>query len=132
MIKLTAPERGLDSFGSGAYGASRGNHTHRGVDFSALPNSIVHASRGGKVTKLGYPYSDDLDYRYVQVTDAYGLEWRYFYVKPSVAVDDVIRTGDSIGFVQDLDTRYKGITPHVHLEIKDEDGTFINPKSVNF
>jgi murein DD-endopeptidase MepM/ murein hydrolase activator NlpD len=129
MIRLTAPPRGKDSHGSGEYGASRagGNRIHNGIDFLAMPGSRVHAIRAGTVTKLGYPYGDDLGFRYVQVTDADGNDWRYFYVKPSVVVGGVIEFDTPIGFVQDLDTRYKGIPPHIHLEIKDIIGKFINP-----
>lgn len=128
MIKLTAPERGVDDFGSGAYGASRGSRTHNGIDYCAQPSSIVHALTGGEVTKLGYPYADNINFRYVQITDHEGFNWRYFYVKPSVEVGDKVNADDSIGFVQDLNTRYKGITPHVHLEVKTDSGTFVNPK----
>lgn len=127
MIKLTTPQRGLDSHGSGAYHASRGSRTHNGIDFAAQPKSYVHACVGGTVTKLGYPYADDLGYRYVQVTDTDGNDWRYFYVKPSVIEGDTINADDIIGIVQDLNPRYRDITPHIHLEIRDSDGQFINP-----
>ena len=79
------------------------------------------------MTKLGYPYSDNLGYRYVQVTDANDFDWRFFYVKPAVLVDQTIDIGTVLGFVQDLDRRYKGITPHIHLEIINSDGNYINP-----
>lgn len=130
MIKLTTPERGIDDFGSGAFGASRGSRTHNGIDYCAQPNSLVYPVSAGTVTKLGYPYSDNLNFRYVQVTDDNGYDWRYFYVKPTVDVGDIVTRDDVIGWVQNLDVRYKGITPHIHLEVKNPDGTFVNPKVV--
>lgn len=130
MIKLTTPERGTDNFGSGAFGASRGSKKHRGVDFAAQPGSRVHAVLGGTVTKLGTAYRDTPNYKYVQVTDVDGNDWRYFYVKPGVVVGDDIHPDDFIGIVQDLDSRYRGITPHIHLEVINPDGEYVNPKEL--
>lgn len=127
MLTIITPPRDLDDFGSGHYGASRGSRTHHGVDYAALPKSRLLSPVEGVVTKLGHPYADDLGYRYVEVTDMQEFKWRFFYVKPSVIVDDIIRLNSSLGFVQDLDLRYKGITNHIHLEIKNSDGNFINP-----
>jgi len=128
MIKIICPPRPPDCFGSGEFGASRGNRTHKGIDYAAQPNSKVLALRAGKVTKLGYTYSDDLRFRYVQVTDSKGYNLRYFYVEPMVKVGKTILVDDCLGTVQDLDERYKGITPHIHFEIKDKNSMIINPK----
>lgn len=130
MIKLTAPERGQDTFGSGAFHASRGSRSHNGVDFAAYPGSRAHTVLGGTVTKLGTAYRDTPNYRYVQVTDVDGNDWRYFYVKPGVMVGDDLHAGDFIGIVQDLDLRYKAITPHIHLEVITPDGEYVNPKGL--
>lgn len=127
MIKVTTPFRGTDSHGSGAFGASRGSRKHNGIDFSAQPNSRVHSVCAGEVTKLGYPYSDDLGYRYIQITDTDGYDVRYFYVRPLVVDGDHVGFDEAIGFVQDLDQRYKGITPHIHFEVK-KDGEFVDPE----
>ena len=126
MIKLTAPTRESDEHGSGYYGAPRGKRTHRGVDYAAYPGSKVHAVTAGTVTKLGYPYEDDLSFRYVQITDGDGDDVRYFYVEPSVEEGDIIDADDIIGTVQDTGKRYPNITPHVHFEVK-LGGSYLDP-----
>jgi len=85
------------------------------------------------VTKLGFPYADDADrdgrpdYDYVEITDPDGFKCRYFYVKPAVLVGDMVASGQSIGTSQELGTKYDGITEHIHIEVKDPDGKFIDP-----
>jgi len=122
MIKITStsePElRKPDKWGSGHFGAPRGKRVHHGIDYQASKGSLVHSNVSGKVTKLGYPYADDLSYRYVQVTTEEGLDYRFFYLEPSVVISDLIATGDILGIVQDLGARYEGITPHFHFEVK--------------
>lgn len=100
-----------------------------GVDLACYPDSSVYAMNYGTVTKLGYPYGDDLSYRYVEITTG-GVKERYFYVFPLVSEDDTVYAGQLIGVVQDLSPRYPGITNHIHFEVKldDDDGDFINPE----
>ena len=77
--------------------------------------------------RSGYPYGDDLKYRYVQVTSKDGYHVRYFYIDPSVKVGDKILVGDKLGVMQELGRRYPHITPHFHLEIKNPSGEIIDP-----
>ena len=123
---LRPPVRGSDSKGAGYYGAPRGNRKHAGVDFACYPGSKVICQSTGSVTKLGYPYSDDLSFRYVQITTVDGIVERYFYVKPCVEVGDVITPGRVLGTTQKLGSRYLGITEHFHFEVK-VDGEHIDP-----
>ena len=111
--------RGSDKFGSGYFGASRdgGKRTHLGVDAVTISGGDFYARTNGVVSFIGYPYNDDLHYRYVQITDSKGWKWRYFYVAPSVELGLKIKVGDKIGVCQDLQPRYPGITQHVHFEI---------------
>lgn len=117
--------RTTDMHGQGHYHASRGNRLHQGVDVAVWPNSQVCAIKRGTVIKLGYPYADDLSYRYVRIQEGTS-EVDYFYVEPMVNVGDEIESGDVIGTVQDLEKRYAGITPHIHVQIK-VNGHFIDP-----
>lgn len=123
------PHRPADSYGEGHFGASRGSRTHTGQDFACYPGTKITAPVDGIVTKLGYPYADDLSYRYVEVTDSDGLRHRLFYVEPGVSVDDAVLEGVTIlGCAQDICARYpNGMTGHVHYEIKTTGGSFINP-----
>jgi len=126
MITGILPTRGADAHGSGEWGASRGSRVHRGVDFSCFAGTKICSPVNGECTKLGYPYSDDLSFRYVEVTDESDKQHRFFYLSPIVAVGDSILIYQPIGEVQDLERRYPGITPHCHYEIK-RDGNYLNP-----
>lgn len=128
MISLIAPLRGVDLFGSGAFKAPRGSRTHKGIDYAALPGSTVLSPVAGEVTKLGYPYGDDLSFRYVEITTPLNKRWRFFYVLPGASLGEEIKEGESLGTVQDLNPRYKGITPHIHLEVMLLDGSVVNPE----
>lgn len=130
MVRTLCKVRGLDAFGSGEYRASRGSRVHNGIDYVAHVDSTILSPVNGRVTKLGYPYGDDLSFRYVQITDYDDNDWRIFYVFPEVIMGQDILVDDLIGSVQDLGKRYKGITSHIHLEIKNKLGNFIDPRSV--
>lgn len=120
---IIPPTRGRDAQGAGYFGASRGTRKHNGVDFVSTPNEPVRAFLGGKVTKLGYPYSHDLSFRYVQVTKG-DKHCRYFYVSPTVEVGDEVEAGDMLGTCQELP--YDGITQHYHFEVKQR-GAYLDP-----
>ena len=107
--------RGNDAQGKGYFGAPRGDRTHKGVDFVAKPGEPVRAFLEGTVTKLGYPYADKLEFRYVEARRANGDNCRYFYVSPTVQMGDEISAGEMLGTCQELP--YPGITQHYHFEV---------------
>ena len=127
MIKIIGTERGVDLFGSGAFHASRGRRTHNGIDIKCMAGNKACSNVAGVVTKLGYPYGDDLSYRYIEITDDNANRVRFFYVEPTVVNGQIIEVDDVIGVSQDLGRRYGGITNHVHLEVKQIDGSFVDP-----
>ena len=130
MLTVKTPKRGSDTWGSGAFGASRGKRNHMGIDYSAAEGSILCTPVTGHVTKLGYCYGDDLSYRYVQIKDQEGNRHRLFYVEPDVVVGDEVVEGDEIGEVQNIVRRYptpKGMKNHVHYEIIDTNELYVNP-----
>lgn len=120
-----------DGAGDGSYGASRGSRDHRGIDFLCEPESFAVAPTAGKVTKLGYCYSDDLSWRYVEITDDHGFRHRLFYVLPAVQVGDLVMTGDVIGACQDIREKYphlKDMRAHIHFEIMRPDSReYVDP-----
>ena len=124
-LKFVGQVRTTDKYGSGEFGAPRGDHTHRGVDIAAAPGSIVLSPVMGEVTKHGYPYGDDLSFRYIEVTDAKGYRVRLFYIEPMVPVGGKVGIGLQVGKVQSLQPRYPGITDHVHVEVKTPAGEYI-------
>jgi hypothetical protein len=130
MIKIAAKERGVDKWGSGEFGAPRGKRTHAGIDYRCRPTSQILSPCIGIVTKLGYPYADDLSFRYIEIKREDNLFFRVFYVKPLVEVFELVEFDTIIGTSQSLTGRYPDITEHVHFEIKDEDGVLIDPKEL--
>ena len=130
MILAILPDREPDDYGSGHFGASRGNRKHNGIDFACVPGTEILAPEDGEVTRLGFPYSDDLSYRYVQITDETGKHHRVFYVEPEVEVGFYCVRGITIiGRAQNISARYteRGkMNNHVHYEIK-RNGEYFNP-----
>lgn len=131
-ITVLSP-RGIDDWGDGSYGASRGNRTHKGIDYEATVDAEILSPVMGIVSKLGYPYADNFSYRYIEITDAYDLRHRFFYVNPLVELNDFIKVDSVIGKAQDIAGRYnsqgKGyMKNHIHYEILKPDGTSINPE----
>lgn len=118
--------RKCDPHGCGQYGASRGARVHRGIDLECIAGTLVSSPVDGVVTKLGYPYGDDLSFRYVEV-EAGGYSFRMFYVDPLVREWQPVRRGDILGACQSLMNRYPGITDHLHFEIKDDSGNYVDP-----
>jgi len=130
---IKPPIRTVDCFGQGCYGAPRGSRRHKGIDFSCYPGSEICAEKYGRVSKIGYPYDDDddndgkPDFTYVEIRDPMGNKGRYFYVKPSVAIGDMVQSGQVIGTSQELGKKYPDITEHMHFEVKDINGAFFDP-----
>lgn len=131
MITAKLKKRGTDKWGSGEFGASRGDRTHNGIDYACEPGTQICAPCGGEVTKLGYPYGDDLSFRYVEITDIEGRRHRIFYVEPTVEVGSRVAEGWVIGKSQKLWARYPGITEHVHYEVMLGD-EYLDPEDVRF
>jgi len=124
IIEIQLRKRISDKWGAGYFNAPRdgGKRSHAGIDYYVEPDAAILSPVSGKVTKLGYPYGDDLSFRYVEITDKDHSRHRVFYVEPTVEVGDKINEGDQIGVSQNLATRYdtpeKGPMPnHVHYEI---------------
>ncbi|MGH8399827.1 MAG: peptidoglycan DD-metalloendopeptidase family protein, partial [Gammaproteobacteria bacterium] len=105
-----------------------GSYAHQGADFMSSQGQTVLAVIDGNVTKVGYPYGDDLGFRYVQITGQDGYAVREFYVQPfnNIEVGSYVTAGQGIGTYQSLQDRYPGITDHVHVEVR-QDGVLINP-----
>lgn len=138
FLKCYLPERGVDKWGSGDFLASRdgGQRKHKGVDFASPPGSMLQSPIDGDVTKIGFLYSDDPSYKYVQVTDHQGREHRFAYVLPNCNVGFNVREGDPLGMVQQISKRYPGIKDHVHWSVLKAGGTrgnaddYIDPRSL--
>ena len=129
MNLYSFPFRKCDAQGCGHYGAPRGGRIHRGVDLACEAKTPVGSPVRGVVTKLGWPYVGNMDIRYVQVSSE-EYRFRVMYVSPTVAVGDTVEIGDILGASQSLKHLYPGITDHVHLEVKDPDGKYVDPTPI--
>lgn len=111
--------RGNDPTGHGYYGAKRGKRKHKGLDIVMKPNDEVTSFIDGYVTKIGYPYKNNLKFRYIEITnDVYVI--RIMYMSPkNMSIGDKVYIGDVIGVAQDVagywNSRMKN---HIHIEIK--------------
>ena len=119
-----------DSAGEGHFGAPRGTRSHVGEDSLCTPGAGILSPCNGTVTKHGYCYNGDFKYRYVEITEQCGLRHRLFYVLPCWQLLDACTVNDVVGIAQDISERYpgKGMKPHVHYEIKDQTGAYVDPE----
>jgi RHS repeat-associated protein len=120
--------RGWDAHGGGRFGDPRKDGPHTGVDYVAQAGQDVAAVTEGTVTFVGYPYRNDLTYRYIQIETSDGYRVRQFYVQPAVGigVGTKVRAGQLIGTQQPLGRKMPGITEHVDVKIW-KDGLLIDP-----
>lgn len=109
-----------DGYGSGEFGASRdgGGRRHAGVDYVSEGGQDVRAPISGYVSKIGYVYSDDRNLRFIEITNpALRYVARVMYVDAAVVEGQAVRLGQTIGSAHSLQSKYPGITDHVHLEV---------------
>ena len=125
--------RGCDGagLGCGYYGARRRYGPHQGADYIATPGQDVVAITEGVIDKIGYPYANDLSYRYARIITPDGYVVRQLYVAPAsgVSVGTSVSAGQLIGTYQGLGKRYPGITEHVHVDIR-HNGQLVNPTTL--
>lgn len=119
-----------DSAGDGRFGARRGSRTHRGVDYVCKPGELVYSPVSGVVSKLGFPYGDDLRWRYVEIRDDDKNRHRLFYCRPAVVKHQIVSKGEVVAEADDVTERYpnQGMTPHIHYELIDSMGEYIDPE----
>ena len=124
--------RAQDDWGAGHFGAGRDSstRTHNGVDLVANPGASVTAPVSGEVKKTGQVYSSGVQYDYVEIKTRSDHTVRVFYVSPDQSMQKgtpVVAGKTTLGSVQDLTLRYKGITNHVHVELRDPSGRIMDP-----
>ncbi|XP_025974050.2 leukocyte cell-derived chemotaxin-2 [Dromaius novaehollandiae] len=107
--------RGCDSKGCGGYNSARGGRQHRGVDVVCEDGATVYAPFTGKINRQVRPYGNGnaIDDG-VQLSGS-GFCIKMFYVKP-VKHSGAVRKGDKIGVLLPMQSVYRGITSHVHIQ----------------
>lgn len=136
VLRISNQPRRQDDWGNGAFAASRGGRYHLGRDYLFEPGEEVRCPMEATVLRIGYPYSDDTSFRLIElltfsVETSARIIWRYFYVRPCVAVGEVIGPGQLLGEAQDISSRYEkdGRQPmgnHVHVECILDPETFFD------
>nr|WP_272886636.1 peptidoglycan DD-metalloendopeptidase family protein [Phenylobacterium aquaticum] len=125
------PVRGVDVYGSGAFGAARdgGRRTHHGVDLVAVAGEAVRAPIAGVITRIGPAYAGQDKLQFVEIANpTTHYVARVLYVGPLVRKGVTVAAGDFIGTAQSLAERYpKGIINHVHVELTGRLGDRLDP-----
>lgn len=111
-----------DKWGSGVFGASRGERPHLGVDIAIRPNAPVFAPVDMEIYDISYPYTDTralTGYKFTYHDGANSFDGRMWYVNfDSALLGKTIRKGEFVGYAQDLDMRYPGIDNHIHFQLR--------------
>ena len=131
MMRLAIlPPIRKDWAGSGEFGADRGDRSHKGIDFSVYPGSVILSPVNGFVSKYGTCYPTEPYYEYIEIMDRYNNRHRLFYTKEfKVDIGKVVYKGDEIAFADDITKRYPDsmMTPHIHYEIKTATDSYLDP-----
>lgn len=100
---------------------------HHGVDVAAPLGSPIHALSAGRVTIAGPVKGFG---NLVEVTTVDGQRVRYAHAdRALVKVGDVVNLGDAVATVGSTG---RSTGPHVHVEVRDGDGTAIDPETALF
>lgn len=118
-----------DLHGKGHFNAPRGDHKHQGIDIITVTNEPVFSPIDGVVTRYPFPYPTDLSFKGIEIkNDTFSV--KIFYLKPAVKQGKNVKQGDIIGYAQNLTKKYKGITNHIHVEVRNKVGSIINPETL--
>ena len=104
---------------------------HAGVDIACDRGDAVKACIGGVVSEV---YEDRMLGTTVCITTKDGYTIKYANLSPeldaSVCVGTVIETGSVIGGIGETALSEAAEAPHLHLEIIDSDGNFLDPEEL--
>jgi murein DD-endopeptidase MepM/ murein hydrolase activator NlpD len=116
MISPTS--RGIrdnDKWGSGRYGASRGDRKHKGTDYICRPGQEIKSPINGKIVRESKPYPGSFSGLLIKGNH---LTIKMFYFMPFDAlIGERVQKGQLIGTAQDISKKYPGMIPHIHLEV---------------
>lgn len=134
--------RGTDSAGSGMFGASRKRKVngkvisvpqgHQGIDIVAFSGQSIKSPIQGEVIRIGKAYQQDKRFELIEIfgQGCYeGYQIKILYIRATVTPKTVVQRGQLIGVTQDLNKKYKGITNHVHLEVR-FNGQLLDPTNL--
>ncbi len=122
--------RGCDPSGCGHFGADRGSRKHEGIDIVVKEGETIISPIDGEVIRYPFPYSGDINYKGILIRNK-DLEVKIFYLNPTAPVGKISK-GQKIGIAQNIAKKYpsKPMTPHIHLEVRDNKGNLLNPTNL--
>lgn len=100
--------------------------THNGTDFTAEAGAQVKAVYDGKVTSVKYTTQDGY---VITIEQSDGLIAKYKSLSADTLVEEgtTVTTGTPIGYVSDSMTSEQNDGAHLHLELTDANGDYIDP-----
>ncbi|NXA50340.1 LECT2 protein, partial [Nothocercus julius] len=107
--------RGCDTKGCGGYNQPRGGKRHRGVDVVCGDGSAVRAPFTGRIDRRARPYGNGNAIDDGLQLSGSGFCVKMFYIKPAKS-SGPIRKGEKIGVLLPMQSVYRGITSHVHVQ----------------
>ena len=113
-----------DPQGEGHYGASRGSHKHKGIDFLCCQGQdVVCPIEWGIITRKAYPYANDKKYEGLVIeNDLISIKLFYCIVFKDF-IGKKVQRGEHIAMAQNIANKYspypdgEEMKPHIHLEI---------------
>lgn len=115
----------LEGAVKGEYGEQRSTHVHKGVDIAAPLGSHVKSIAAGRILEVGY---NDSYGNYIVVQHSDGRQSVYAHLgNVLVKKDQEVSKGTILGTVG-MTGQTEG--PHLHLEIRDTDGKYIDPRQL--
>ena len=129
--------RGMDSFGSGAFGAGRGNRIHYGVDIVTTPGQEIYSPIPGIMRKITSIYPDGSHPELTGIEIAGTGEYLGWFAQILYADMDYYngfktKAGYVIGKAQNMAISYgEGMTNHIHFAIYQPSKPFSKRKFVN-
>ncbi len=129
--------RGIDKWGSGHFGAPRGKRKHDGVDFICSPGQrIWFPFDQGYMTRVAQPYAkpgySGCEIQAIDNNKCYICKMFYFEPDETLIPSTQIFMGETIGTAQDISKKYKDITWHIHLQVREDArlSDWIDPKTI--
>ena len=105
--------------------------THTGIDIVGDLGTEIYCVNGGIVTDI---YDDDLYGTTVEIRNRSGYTMKYSNLMPTLSagieIGTIIKTGDPVGGIGETAICEVVETPHLHLEIYDEDGNPVDPEDL--
>ena len=133
MLRIHVPVRpfrgyrGMDSWGSGNFGASRGGRAHKGLDLITVVGDVILSPITGTVDHIGIAYAGaSLGSIHIEGTGEHaGMRIKLLYVLPDPGVGGRrVKAGDRLGEAQDVASYWAAkepghtgaMTNHLHIE----------------